>query len=74
MFSEAYFRDKGQPIDMIRGYEEMVFGANMSNIEVCKRALQRIAIVKVILASTTVTAIKRSKRVTFTGHIANLGK
>ena len=73
-FSPEYFYRQSQPNDIIRSYEEMVFGTNMSKLEFCKRTLQRIAIVRVILASNTVTSIKRSKRVTFTGHIANLGK
>ena len=56
-------------------YEGMVvFGKNMSNFEKCKRDLKkRFAVVRIRLASNTVTVINRGKRVTFTGHIANLG-
>ena len=72
-FNPNPFYQYSQPIGILKSYEQMVFGKNMSNLEFCKDTLKRIAIVRIKLASNTVTAIKRSKRVTITGHISNIG-
>ena len=73
-----YFKPKDiqdlQPNGIIRSYEEMVIGGeHLSSHEFCKEALKRFAIVRVRMVSNTVTSIKRSQRVTITGHIANIG-
>ena len=75
--SRLNFLDTGpiQPNGFLKSYEKMVFHKNMSDDGQawCKSDLKRFAVVRIRLASNTVTVIKRSKRVTFTGHIANLG-
>ena len=72
-FDPNPFYQYSQPIGILKSYEQMVFNKNMSYLEFCKETLKRIAVVRIKLASNTVTAIKRSKRVTITGHIANIG-
>ena len=72
-FDPNPFYQYSQPIGIIKSYEQMVFNKNMSNLEFCKETLKRLAVVRIKLASNTVTAIKRSKRVTITGHISNIG-
>ena len=74
LFNPNIFERDTQPKGIIKSYEEIIFGKNFSSLEFCKEALKRIAIVRIRLASNTVTAVMRSRRVTFTGHIANLGQ
>ena len=73
-YDPHFFFIKGNPNGLVRNFEAIVNGKDMSRQEFCKSTLQRIAIVQIRLASNLVTAIKRSQRVTLTGHIANIGK
>ena len=73
-FEAWFFYVKNHPNGLVRNYEELINGKNMTRLEFCKTVLQRIAIVQIRLASNLVTAIKRSQRVTLTGQLANIGK
>ena len=73
-YDPHFFFIKGNPNGLVRNFEAIVNGKDMSRQEFCKSTLQRIAIVQIRLASNLVTAIKRSQRVTLTGHIANIGE
>ena len=60
---------------MIKVYEEIVKNETFGVLGGCnKKAFAKIAIVRVQLDSHRVTKIITSKRVSFTDHIANLGK
>ena len=74
-FNPFDFEMSAYPRGILRGYEQIVRGKNMSNTyEFCKRAMERIAVVRVKLSTNTVSVIKRSNRVTIAGQIANIGK
>ena len=73
-FNLKLFLKEVLPLGVNLIFEHMVNGQNISDYAQCKDALKRFAIVKINLASNTVTRITRSKRVTLTGHIANIGK
>ena len=63
-----------RPLGTIKLMEHMLFGKNISDYEMCKEKMKRFAVVRIELASNTVTRITRTKRVTITDHIANIGK
>ena len=62
------------PRGILRTFEKMVFNKDVSRYGLCRDALKRIALLRINLASNVVTRITRNKRVTITGHIANIGK
>ena len=53
-------------MDLVKNFERNVFGKDMSKATLCKETLERIAVVHVQLATDTVTAIRRSQRVSIT--------
>ena len=73
-FAPFTFERSAYPRGILTGFEQTVRGKNMSNAyEFCKRALERIAVVRVKLSTNTVSVIKRSNRVTISGQISNIG-
>ena len=69
----AYFTYEAMPRSFIRSFQRIVFGKDKNPEEVCRNAMERLAIVRINLASNVVTRITRNKRVTITDHIANIG-
>ena len=72
-FPMGNFTEETIPRGILRTFEKMVLGKDVSRYGLCRAALKRIALVRINLASKVVTRITRNKRVTITGHIANIG-
>ena len=58
----------------IRRFEQVVYGKDIGSEEICKDNLKGMAIVKFQLASKVITRIKKTKRVSFSDHVSNIGK
>ena len=62
------------PPIFIRRFEQVVYGKEINLDDICKENLKGMAIVKFQLASQIITRIKKTKRVTFSEHVSNIGK
>ena len=62
------------PPKFIRRFEQVVYGKDIGDEEICKDNLKGMAIVKFQLASKVITRIKKTKRVSFSDHVSNIGK
>ena len=66
--------DLAYPPKFIRTFEQVVYGYDIGYDEICKQNLKGMAIVKFQLASKIIQRIKKTKRVSFSDHISNIGK
>ena len=62
------------PPMFIRRFQQVVYGRDIDYVEICKENLKGMAIVKFQIASQIVQRIKKTKRVSFSDHISNIGK
>ena len=62
------------PPKFIRRFEQVVYRKDIGDEEICKDNLKGMAIVKFQLASKVITRIKKTKRVSFSDHVSNIGK
>ena len=51
-----------------------MYRKDIGDEEICKDNLKGMAIVKFQLASKVITRIKKTKRVSFSDHVSNIGK
>ena len=76
--AQAIFRDLGKkatrPPRFIRRYEQVVYGNKIGDKEICMENLKGVAIVKFQLAGQQITRIKKTKRVTFSESLSNIGR
>ena len=76
--AESFFASLGNnanayPPKFIRRFEQVVYGKEINSNDICKENLKGMAIVKFQLASQIITRIKKTKRVTFSDHVSNIG-
>ena len=62
------------PPKFIRRFEQVVYGKEINDHDICKENLKGMAIVKIQLASQIITRIKKTKRVSISDHVSNIGK
>ena len=58
----------------IRRFEQVVNGKDVSFEDICRENLKGMAIVKFQLASQIISRIKKTKRVSFSDQLSNIGK
>ena len=66
--------NKAYPPMFVRRFEQVVYGRDINYVEICKENLKGMAIVKFQIASQIVQRIKKTKRISFSDHISNIGK
>ena len=62
------------PPMFIRRFEQVVYGKDIGEESICRENLKGMAIVKFQLASQIISRIKKTKRVSFSDHVSNVGK
>ena len=58
----------------IRRFEQVVYGKDIGDESICRENLKGLAIVKFQLASEIISRITKTKRVSFSDHLSNIGK
>ena len=66
--------NNANPPLFIRRFEQVVYGKDIGDESICKENLKRMAIVKFQLASEIISRITKTKRVSFSDHVSNIGK
>ena len=74
MLQNALGGDDSDPSKFIRNYQQIAYGKDISDEDICMENLQRIAIVRLSIEDRLVQSIKRSRRVRITDHFSNIGK
>ena len=62
------------PPKFIRRFEQVVNSKEINDEDICRDNLKGVAIVKFQLANQIITRIKKTKRVSFSDQLSNLGK
>ena len=62
------------PPKFIRRFEQVVYGKDINFEDICRENLKGMAIVKFQLASQIISRIKKTKRVSFSDQLSNIGK
>ena len=62
------------PPMFIRRFEQVVYGRDIGEESICKENLKGMAIVKFQIASQIISKIKKTKRVSFSDQLSNIGK
>ena len=73
LFSLLGESDNAYPPIFIRRFEQAVYGKDINYDEICRQNLKGMAIVKFQLSSQIIQRIKKTKRVSFSDHISNIG-